>query len=325
MTTSSYSIAPTEAINQEKICFDAKMYNHLNMTNVTAIFQPGSWEDEYANIQQFCSNKCNGTYCYHSQADNSTSCMDMALIRCPEGIISSCRSGYICVEKQLNGISCGPDGYRRGGVRSLNKLMQREDYYAQCLATHDALALPQPQNLTTTVDSLGSTITVGTQVFAKPFAIMTTVNCTMTYLSSLPSYLPSLAGPTSVCYNSDLPYDQLVPSATCNGPYPPGPMTTVCPSSAESSRITSQTLSSKAFTSEVSSSSSEYMMTTSSTMEPSCPITSETQTVAPTSSAISICPTQRDDTGMNDSDEANYAADDDDDYDDLDEFQNVHY
>lgn len=306
IATSSCTISPTKAIYQDIACMDSKMYRNLNLTNVTAMFQPGYWESEYANIQQFCSSKGNGTYCYHSQADNCTSCLDMAVVRCPEGVLSSCRSGFICVEKELSGRSCRRNGYQhQGGVQALDVLMNRELSYAQCLNMTDALALPVPLNLTTTTDSAGSSVTVGVQVFNRPFAMNTTATCTMTYLSSLPSYFPSLSQPTSVCFNSDLPYDKFIPSATCNGPYPPGPMTTVCPSSSESASSSSQSEASKALVTSELASSSECMPTSTSmnsATDTGCPITStsssESQCAVPTTSASPTCSSAQQDSGM---------------------------
>ena len=203
------------------ICWEAMGYKRLELSNVTAVFQPGFWEVDYPEIMDFCSDKGNGTFCYRSNSQIDDSCLDLAVVRCPEGIISSCRSNFICNEIMNQNVTCD------ASVGSIFSTNYTESGQAKCQAIEDVIQLPPAQNITTTIDQQNNTITVGSQVFGFPFATTTTVDCTFTCISTLPSGFPQLTQPMTACFNESLPYDQLIPKTTCAGPYPLGPMTTV--------------------------------------------------------------------------------------------------
>lgn len=203
------------------ICWEAMVYKRLDLSNVTAVYQPGYWEKDYPEIMDFCSEKGNGTFCYRPSSQVNDSCLDMAVVRCPEGIISSCRSNFICNEIMNQNVSCD------ASVGSIFNTNYTESRQARCQAIEDVIKLPPAQNVTTTVDQQNNTITVGSQVFGFPFAATTTVDCTFTCISTLPSGFPQPTQAMTACFNESLPYDQLIPKTTCVGPYPPGPMTTV--------------------------------------------------------------------------------------------------
>jgi hypothetical protein len=289
------------------------MYKRLNLTNYTAIYQPGSWESQYADIQEFCSSRGNGTFCFRPQSQAQDSCMDMAVVRCPEGILASCRSDYVCVDTAYNKtcpyvrwrLHSGPgnaQGGDQGGqgaddMGGDNESGFMESSLAECKALSDALVLPPGQNLTTTTNSQNQTITVGSQVFGHPF-VTTTVDCTVTCVSSLPSGFPTLTAPTTLCFNSNIDYEQLIPKSTCIGPYPPGPMTTVCPSSSAT-----ESLSSKIVVPGATDSSSSYSTASASSSDQACSVSSEvssssmsegcpvpTSTSSSSSSSSSSCP-----------------------------------
>ena len=209
------------SLNQTAICWEAMWYKRLDLSNVTAVFQPGYWEREYPEIMDFCDQKGNGTFCYRPNSQVNDTCLDMAVVRCPEGIISSCRSNFICNEMMNQNVTCD------ASVGSLFNSSYIESGQARCQAIEDVIKLPPAQNVTTTVDQQNNTLTIGSQVFGFPFAISTTVDCTFTCISSLPSGFPQPTQAMTACFNDSLPYDQIIPKTTCVGPYPPGPMTTV--------------------------------------------------------------------------------------------------
>ena len=211
----------TSSLNQPGICWEAMGYKRLDLSNVTAVFQPGYWEREYPEIMDFCSEKGNGTFCYRPKSQENDTCLDMAVVRCPEGIISSCRSNFICNEIMNQNVTCD------ASIASVFNSSFVESGQSRCQAIEDVIKLPPAQNVTTTIDQRNNTITVGSQVFGFPFAITTTVDCTFTCISSLPSGFPQPSEAMTACFNASLPYDQLIPKSTCVGPYPPGPMTTV--------------------------------------------------------------------------------------------------
>ena len=203
------------------ICWEAMGYKRLDLSNVTAVYQPGFWERDYPEIMDFCSDKGNGTFCYRPKSQVNDSCLDMAVVRCPEGILASCRSNFICNEIMNQNVTCD------ASVGSIFNTSYTESGQARCQAIEDVIKLPPAQNVTTTIDQQNNTITVGSQVFGFPFATTTTVDCTFTCISTLPSGFPQPTGAMTACFNGSLPYDQLIPKTTCAGPYPPGPMTTV--------------------------------------------------------------------------------------------------
>ena len=203
------------------VCWEAMVSKRTDLSNVTAIFQPGFWERDYSEIIDFCSNKGNGTFCYRPKSQISNSCLDMAVVRCPEGILSSCRSNFICNEIMKQNILCNST------VGSIFNTSYTESGQAYCEAIEDVIKLPPAENVTTTVDQQNKTITVGSQVFRFPFISTTTVDCTYTCLSTLPSGFPQPTQAITACFNDSLPYDELLPKTTCAGPYPPGPMTTI--------------------------------------------------------------------------------------------------
>lgn len=209
------------ALNQTQICWEAMGYKRMDLSNVTAVFQPGYWERDYPEIMDFCAEKGNGTFCYRPNSQVNDTCLDMAVVRCPEGIISSCRSNFICNEMMNQNVTCD------ASVGPFFNSSYIESGQARCQAIEDVIKLPPAQNVTTTVDQQNKTLTVGSQVFGFPFATTTTVDCTFTCISSLPAGFPQPTQPMTACFNESLPYDQLIPKTTCVGPYPPGPMTTV--------------------------------------------------------------------------------------------------
>lgn len=227
----------SSTFDDQEICWEAMGYKRFDLSNVTAVFQPGYWERDYPEINDFCDQKGNGTFCYRPKSDCNNSCLDMAVVRCPEGIISSCRSNFICNEMMNQNITCG------ASVGSIFNSSFVESGQAQCQAIEDVIKLPPAQNITTTVDQQNRTLTIGSQIFGFPFATTTTVDCTFTCLSSLPSGFPQPIEAMTACFNDSLPYDQLIPKTTCIGPYPPGPMTTVtqylCNSTSTSAESTS--------------------------------------------------------------------------------------
>jgi hypothetical protein len=203
------------------ICWEAMTYKRFDLENVTAVYQPGFWEKDYPEIMDFCSEKGNGTFCYRPNSQMNDSCLDMAVVRCPEGIISSCRSNFICNEVMNQNITCD------ASVGFIFNTSYTESGKARCQAIEHVIKLPPAQNVTTAVDQQNNTITVGSQVFGFPFATTTTVDCTFTCISTLPSGFPQPTQVMTACFNESLPYDQLIPKTTCAGPYPPGPMTSV--------------------------------------------------------------------------------------------------
>lgn len=209
------------SLNQTGICWEAMGYKRLDLSNVTAVFQPGYWERDYPEIMDFCDQKGNGTFCYRPNSQVNDSCLDMAVVRCPEGIISSCRSNFICNELMSQNITCD------NSVASFFNSSFVESGQASCQAIEDVIKLPPAQNVATIVDQQNNTLTVGSQIFGFPFATTTTVDCTFTCISSLPSGFPQPTEAMTACFNDSLPYDQLIPKTTCVGPYPPGPMTTI--------------------------------------------------------------------------------------------------
>ena len=314
----------SSALN-ESVCWDSMLYQSLNLTNVTAVYQPGSWEPEHQRIQEFCAERGNGSFCYKPQSGSSSeSCLSMAVLRCPEGILSSCRAGFMCGEiyskqnvtctwKRLNEMLRDKPWSEKSMSSSASSapsdmISEKSDYcpaykyynaslfnftesgQAACWSISDVLKLPEPVNLTTTTDAQNMTITVGKQEFGYPFATSTTVDCTMTCVTSLPSGLPQPSDPSAmICYNPTLQYDQLIPKSTCAGPYPPGPMTTVtvCPSESmtmTSASETTETMTGAMSTSEMSS--SETIMPSSSSASASICPTPEPEPSATTSASI---------------------------------------
>lgn len=253
------------------ICWEAMGYKRLELSNVTAVFQPGFWERDYPEIMDFCSDKGNGTFCYRPDAQKNDSCLDMAVVRCPEGIISSCRSNFICNEIMNQNVTCD------ASVGSIFNTNYTESGQARCQAIEDVIKLPPAQNVTTTIDQQNNTITVGSQVFGFPFATTTTVDCTFTCISTLPSGFPQPTQVMTACYNDSLPYDQLLPKSTCVGPYPPGPMTTVTETSCSSSTSTPPMERTSPPTSVVSSSMEPTSSVMSSSEVSQCPIGSSVE------------------------------------------------
>lgn len=215
------SLSFNESDSTWGICWEAMVYKRLDLSNVTAVYQPGFWEKNYPEIMDFCSEKGNGTFCYRPNCQMNDSCLDMSVVRCPEGIISSCRSNFICNEIMNQNVTCDTS------VGYIFNTNYTESGQARCQAIEDVIKLPPAQNVTTTVDQQNNTITVGSQVFGFPFATTTTVDCTFTCVSTLPSGFPQPTQVMTACFNESLPYDKLIPKITCAGPYPPGPMTTV--------------------------------------------------------------------------------------------------
>lgn len=252
-------------LNRNGICWEAMGYKRLDLSNVTAVFQPGYWERDYPEIMDFCDEKGNGTFCYRPNSQVNDTCLDMAVVRCPEGIISSCRSNFICNELMNQNVTCD------ASVASVFNFSFVESGQASCQAIEDVIMLPPAQNVTTTVDQQNNTLTIGSQIFGFPFATTTTVDCTFTCISSLPSGFPQPTQAMTACFNASLPYDQLIPKDTCVGPYPPGPMTTVTEIVCDSTS-TSPMERTAPPTGVVSSSieSTESMMPTSETTQ--CPI-----------------------------------------------------
>lgn len=250
------------------VCWEAMTYKKLDLSNVTGVFQPGFWEPDYPEIMDFCSDKGNGTYCYRRNSQMNDSCLDMAVVRCPEGVISSCRSNFICNEVMSQNVTCD------ASVGSIFNTNYTESAQARCQAIEDVIKLPPAQNVTTTVDQQNNTITVGSQIFGFPFAITTTVDCTFKCISSLPSGFPQPTEVMTACYNDSLPYDQLIPKSTCVGPYPPGPMTTV------TETLFSSTESATVIPTDVVPSS----------VEPTSSMMSSTEEASPTSTEVSQCP-----------------------------------
>lgn len=256
-------------LNQTGICWEAMGYERLDLSNVTAVFQPGYWERDYPEIMDFCDEKGNGTFCYRPNSQENDTCLDMAVVRCPEGIISSCRSNFICNELMNQNVTCD------ASVASVFNTSFVESGKASCQAIEDVITLPPAQNVTTTVDQQNNTLTVGSQVFGFPFATTITVDCTFTCISSLPSGFPQPTQPMTACFNASLPYDQLIPKTTCVGPYPPGPMTTVTETFCNSTSTTPmERTAPPAGVVSSSTESSESIMPTSSNAS-QCPIGSE--------------------------------------------------
>lgn len=263
------------------ICWEAMAYKRLDLSNVTAVFQPGYWERDYPEIMDFCSDKGNGTFCYRPNCQMNDSCLDMAVVRCPEGIISSCRSNFICNQIVNQNVTCD------ASVGSIFNTSYTESGQARCQAIEDVIKLPPAQNVTTTVDQQNKTITVGSQVFGFPFATTTTVDCTFTCISTLPSGFPQPTKAMTACFNESLPYNEWIPKATCVGPYPPGPMTTITETVCNSTSTTPMERTA-APTGVISSSAelSSSIMPTSETSQ--CPIGSSVETsssIEPTESS----------------------------------------
>lgn len=269
-----------ETGTSSEVCWEAMGYKRLDLSNVTAVFKPGYWEKEYPELMNFCSERGNGTFCYRPQSQMNDTCLDMAVVRCPEGILSSCRSNFICNEMMSQNITCD------ASVNPIFSSNYTESGRAQCQSIEDVLKLPPAQNVTTTIDAQNKTLTVGSQVFGFPFAVSTTVDCTFQCISTLPSGFPQPTQVITACFNESLPYDQWIPKSTCVGPYPPGPMTTVTETLCSSS-ATSSTSSESEKSGGIYSTSSTYEMSSSiSPTESSsgCPIGSSVEpTSMPTS------------------------------------------
>jgi hypothetical protein len=262
------------------VCWEAMGFKRLELSNLTAIFQPGFWERDYPEISEFCSDKANGTYCYRPQYQANDSCLDMAVVRCPEGIISSCRSNFICNEVMSQNVTCD------SSVGSIFNSNYTESAQARCQAIEDVIRLPPAQNVSTTVDQQNNTLTIGQQVFGFPFLTSATVDCTYSCITSLPSGFPQPTAAMTACFNDSLPYDQIIPTTTCAGPYPPGPMTTVTETfcnSTESMSPTERTLEPTGIMTDSTQISSEVMPTSdaSTTQAGQCPIDSTSSTEVP--------------------------------------------
>lgn len=203
------------------VCWEAMTYKKFDLNNVTAVFKPAFWERDYPEIKEFCSSKGNGTFCYRPSSQKNDSCLDMAVVRCPEGVISACHSNFICKELVRQNVTCD------ASVGPYFNTSYSESGQARCEAIEDVIKLPPALNVTTTVDEQNNTVTIGKQIFDFPFVISTTVDCTFSCISTLPTGFPQPTKVMTACYNDSLPYDQWLPKTTCVGPYPPGPMTTV--------------------------------------------------------------------------------------------------
>lgn len=258
------------------VCWEAMGYKRLDLSNVTAVFQPGFWERDYPEIMDFCSSRGNGTFCYRPNSQMNDSCLDMAVVRCPEGIISSCRSNFICNELLNQNVTCNST------VGAFFNTNYTESGQAKCQAIEDVIQLPPAQNVTSTIDQQNNTITVGSQVFGFPFATTTTVDCTFTCLTSLPAGFPQPSQPMTACFNESLPYDQWIPKATCVGPYPPGPMTTITETMCNSTSTTpmERTIPPTGVISSSIESSSSVMPTSEASQ---CPIGSSSSEMASSS------------------------------------------
>lgn len=141
-TTSQAQLNETES---QGVCWEAMMYKELDLSNVTAVYQPGYWEQEYASIKQFCSTRGNGTFCYAAKGEDE--CLAMAVVRCPEGILSSCRAGFMCQELLSTNMTCSISSMNQTKSMNQNQSNCTNSYVesgrAACWAIPDVLQLPQ--------------------------------------------------------------------------------------------------------------------------------------------------------------------------------------